>query len=218
MSLSAVSNIISILASFNRKERFYLIGMALRNRQFTVCPEFRSRLLEKFDLHVPEHAFCAMDYHLDWIYASMVLSSGGHVGEPLERKGSQITATQEDVDLLIAFEEKETCEVVILEAKGASNWSNRQMRSKAERLRGIFGDNGCRWDRVKPHFVMASPSRPRKLDYKKWPTWMKPDGEPVWIELAMVRELKKVTRCDPKGKPCENGTHFKIESIKCQIK
>ncbi|MBI4301278.1 MAG: hypothetical protein HY664_01570 [Chloroflexi bacterium] len=61
--------IIANLRLFNRKERFFLVGMALGNPKFKLIEQFRNQLNDKLGLFVPEDAFAAMDYHLDWIYA-----------------------------------------------------------------------------------------------------------------------------------------------------
>ena len=68
-----MAGIIENLKAFNRKERFYLVGMAVGNPEFTLSREFRKTLDKTLvGLHVPEQAFVAVDYHLDWIYASVV--------------------------------------------------------------------------------------------------------------------------------------------------
>ena len=70
-------NLVKNLESFNRKERFFLVGAALGNPTFRLDPTFRDQVGREFGLDVPEEAFVAMDYHLDWIYAGLVVSSAG---------------------------------------------------------------------------------------------------------------------------------------------
>jgi len=65
------------LESFNRKERFFLIGDARGNRAFQLSADFRARLSEAFGIEPPSSAFVAMDYHLDWIHASLFLTQQG---------------------------------------------------------------------------------------------------------------------------------------------
>ena len=69
------------LESFNRKERFFLIGEALGNRAFQLSTDFRTRLSEAFGIEPPSSAFVAMDYHLDWIHASLFLTLPGNDDE-----------------------------------------------------------------------------------------------------------------------------------------
>lgn len=90
----------------------------------------------------------------------------------------------------------------MVEAKGATGWTNKQARSKAARLRSIFGGDGKRWPSIRPHFVITSPRMPRQLNLSVWPRWMKrPDGSPYWIEMPMPAGLMRPTRYGSKGKP-----------------
>lgn len=96
---------------------------------------------------------------------------------------------QEDVDLLVAFEDGTTTHVILVEAKGDTAWSNKQMKSKAERLRVAFdGIN----DTVKPHFAFISPSPPQHLITEGWPNWISTSNHLV---MQVTGDLK-VTRCD----------------------
>jgi hypothetical protein len=127
-----------------------------------------------------------MDYHLDWIYASLYLTARAdddaiHVNT--SRK--QISATQEDVDLLVAFEVGGVFHLIMLEAKGATGWTNRQLAQKASRLRAIFGDSGTSWQSAVPHFVIASPVESSRLLSADWPGWMTDKGRPVWLPMQM---------------------------------
>lgn len=99
--------VLKYLREFNRKERFYLVGMALGNPQFQLCKQFRETLGEALSLQVPEGAFAAMDYHLDWLAASLRLAANGEAGVPYRRDQRVITATQEDIDFLVAYEADE---------------------------------------------------------------------------------------------------------------
>ena len=57
--------LIERLESFNRKERFFLIGDALGNQSFQLSDDFRTRLGTAFGIQPPSNTFVAMDYHLD---------------------------------------------------------------------------------------------------------------------------------------------------------
>jgi hypothetical protein len=73
------------LAHFNRKERFLLVGQALGNPGFTVGAAFRRSLAALLDRPVPKDAYCAMDYHLDWLFAALLWAEGKvHPGPPCQ--------------------------------------------------------------------------------------------------------------------------------------
>ena len=97
--------LIERLESFNRKERFFLIGNALGNTNFRLSDGFRSKLGSALGVHPPRDSFVAMDYHLDWINASLFLSRPENRTHTVhENVGPIVTANLEDIDLLIAFE------------------------------------------------------------------------------------------------------------------
>lgn len=62
-----VSDLINLLQRFNRKERFFLVGHALGNKDFRLPEDFRLSLSSATNLgeEIPCDAFAAMDYHLD---------------------------------------------------------------------------------------------------------------------------------------------------------
>jgi hypothetical protein len=203
-------NLVEALKSFNSKERFFLIGWALGNPPFKLSQSFRGELGSVLNIPVPPNAYAAMDYHLDWIYASLYLTARAdddaiHVNT--SRK--QISATQEDVDLLVAFEVGGVFHLIMLEAKGATGWTNRQLAHKASRLRAIFGDSGTSWQSVVPHFVIASPVESSRLLSADWPGWMTDKGRPVWLPMQMP-SLRRITRCDERGRPSVNGTCWTV--------
>ena len=203
---------IELLEKFNRKERFFLLGWTLGNRRFRASRTFLRSISSLLGIEIPPNAFVAMDYHLSWLYASVFLSSSktGDRGV-YSNKNQLVTGTQEDVDLLIAFRRGRTNHVVMLEAKGATGWTNKQARSKAARLRKIFGQDGRRWPSIIPHYVLASPRVPRRLDLNAWPGWMKrADGHPNWIEMPMPAGLIKTTRCDKNGVSDAEGSFWKV--------
>src|SRR4051812_23440982 len=65
------------LRRLNRKERFFLVGMALGNPSFELAPAFRDLIGGALGLKIPHDSFVAMDYHLDWIYASLEIARTG---------------------------------------------------------------------------------------------------------------------------------------------
>jgi hypothetical protein len=63
------------LALFNAKERFALIQRVLGVK---VVPHagFLDEILEACNITAkPENVFCAMDFHLDWLYAALMKKS-----------------------------------------------------------------------------------------------------------------------------------------------
>lgn len=205
-----MSDLIEILKKFNRKERFFLIGQALGNHTFELSDSFRKDLCAKIGVEVPDCAYAAMDYHLDWIAASLrAYCEPDPTKESYSNEGRVVTGTQQDVDLLIAFREGEDYHLILVEAKGYSYWDNEQLLAKAKRLNMLFGDDGKRsHPKVKPHLCLMSPRRPGRLNCAEWPQWMK---EYCWLELNLEYPRWRVTRCNSDGKSSEEGDHFCIK-------
>ena len=209
-----MSAIIEYLRAFNSKERFFLIGTALGNPAFRLDSAFRQRLGGTFALEVPSDAFVAMDYHLDWIYAGAYLSQQDVDASDMHPNTSGlVSGTQANVDLIVAFDSRETTHVIMLEAKAEIAWSNKQADSKAQRLTAIFGTEGDAFPQLRPHFGLMSPRPPRLLMTDRWPSWMRsPGGAGLWMELAVPPGLRKLTKCDVSGKQAKDGGYFKVQS------
>jgi hypothetical protein len=184
------------LREFNRKERFYLIGRALGNTKFRLSREFREVLGDALELRVPEDAFAAMDYHLDWIAASLQLAADGDNPGPYPRDPRLMTATQEDIDLLVAYPEANSYHFIMLEAKGVTAYSNSQLRSKIKRLNAVFEGEAAKTARAIPHFALTAPKPPKLLNVKDIPSWVLGKDESVtWLPMKLPPVLKKVVRC-----------------------
>jgi hypothetical protein len=177
---ATMPSVIDYLNRFNRKERFLLVGWALGNDEFRLGEKFRAVLNLELQISIPAQCFVAMDFHLDWLYASLVLGTKGGEAESHENprivergdgtKTPVIGATQEDIDLIIAYKDGPNCHIVIVEAKGVTGWTNHQMESKARRLQAYFGLKGTEWDNIVPHFAIVSPKkRPKGLKVGDWP-------------------------------------------------
>lgn len=213
-----MNSVIDNLKSFNRKERFYLVGAALGNPEFKLDPHFQDNLSSQLGITIPPGTFVAMDYHIDWIYASIFLSVHGEAGQPFPGVSPLIAASQEDVDLLIAFEEASITHLIFLEAKGVMYFSNQQLSSKAARLKRIFEDAVVARAEVKPYFAIVSPAEPKRVDTSSWSIWMNPRGKPIWLELSHLntkiasRELRRIVRCDKNGLDNSQGDHWKLVS------
>ncbi len=208
--------IIEYLKSFNRKERFYLIGQLLGNVEFKLDPSVLEKILDLLELDTPTSYFSAMDYHLDWIYASLELARG-HGNEPRKRESSCIKATQEDVDFLLAFvDDSGNTHIVMIEAKGDTSFNNKQLQSKAKRLKAIFVKNSEKWSNVIPHFLICSPNKPTRINKDNIPSFMlnKNNSDFNWFKLDMPSNQKKVTRCHSDGKVSADGKCWKVETLR----
>ena len=206
-----MSELIEHLRSFNRKERFILLREALGRD--TLGGAFRSRLGDRIGAAVPANAFVAMDYHLDWLQMALYLA--GNPAPPKQIPNDQlVSGNQEDADLIVAFDRDSTTRVVLIEAKVETNWTNSQLESKARRLSRIFGDGRPGVHLATPHYVLASPEPPPPgISTAEWPEWMKPRGEPVWMELERPAGLKKPTRCTARGMTSQRGRFVRIDLL-----
>ncbi len=118
------------------------------------------------------------------------------------------------MDLLVAYETANDSHVLLPEAKGVTGWTNKQMKHKVARLGELFRNDGKRFDGVAPHFAMLSPRPPQLLGQTEWPSWMRPGGNAVWIELPIPERLRKVTRCDDHGKADWQGEFWKANYLR----
>ena len=209
-----MSDLIDHLRSFNRKERFILLREAFGRD--TLGDAFRRRLGDAIGVAVPDGAFVAMDYHLDWLQMALYLARTPSPSHPIPKgdvlgSGQQgFNENQMDIDLLVAFDEGATTRLLLLEAKMETGWTNRQMLRKAERLRQIFGDRPDR-SLADPCFLLVSPRRPQQLKVDTWPGWMTRGGDPIWMKLPRPKGLRKVTRCATDGRPSANGDFLRID-------
>ena len=191
-------DLIEILESFNRKERFFLIAQALNgcqeNPAFTLSPEFSKELGKKVGVTIPEEpekVFVAMDYHLNWVHASLVLACADEAERHslLNLEGTT-DDNQEDVDLLVAFKNTDEryhlifIEAKAYDAKGFSAFEKSQLVSKVSRLEKIIRagekDRSCE---VETHFCLVSGYEPQNLKSDDWPKW---NGKPIpWMPLSL---------------------------------
>ncbi len=191
-----MQGLIPLLKSLNRKERFFLVGAALGNPTFRLGDEYARVLSKKFDLAVPPCSWAAMDYHLDWISAALhVTHNPPTEGERWPNTGI-VKGNQEDVDLIVGFDNADTTVLLLIEAKADTAWTNSQQNSKADRLSRIFGPGSDRYPGVEPHFALTSPNEPEKLNVSHWPKWMAPEGRPIWFPLTLPTNRRRVVRSD----------------------
>ena len=216
-----MSPVIENLRSLDRKERFAVLREALGFHPETPRLDgcFRTRLSECIGTDVPECAFLAMDYHLDWIQLALHFAETPDIepGSPFPRNGfGDINKDPEDIDLLVAFEQPAAdspkTHLVLIEAKAYLPWTNKQLKSKVRRLAAIFGAEGKRHATVCPHFVLMTGRISEKIRTKCWPDWTKTGDEPFWLEYALPRR-RKVTRCTDTGTPARGGDHLCIRCV-----
>ena len=221
-----MTDLIEILESFNRKERFFLIAQALGcsncgEPAFSLSDSFRKQLDEIIKpTAIPEEpakVFVAMDYHLDWLQAALILAHDGQDEKSKfcneGKEGQIIKGTQEDVDLLVAFKAGETFHLILVEAKAYSGWTNKQLLSKAKRLRTIFGEVGKKWSDVQPYFCVMSPKESEGLKRECLPKWMLYNGDQLqWLPLQLPKNKRRVvSRCD-KVKDGDDYQSFEIRT------
>lgn len=214
--------LIDYLKRFNRKERFILLRHVLRQQagdSFRLDPCFAQQLRELGIEEIPDDPeFVAMDYHLDWLQMALYLTEKNDPGHTLFLNDDLVQANQEDIDLLIAFKGTESTHLVLIEAKADTGWNNGQLESKADRFKRIFDKDFYGNEPVKPHFILMSPSRPKKVRTCQWPSWMRAEGQscPLWLKLCLSDKLLKVTRWDEDGEKADKeGDHLLIRAYKC---
>lgn len=210
---------IDTLESFNRKERFFLVGYALGNPRFELSETFTTALGEAVGFRIPSGTGAFMDYHLDWLDAAAFLHSASFV-EVSQYQNDRLdennlparinTGNQEDVDLVIAFQDGENARVLLIEAKGDTSWGNRQLLSKAKRLKNIFGDDGTRVPSVIPTSVLTSPRNSMAIVSSCWPEWMRRGGAPLWMELPWPKGRRRVIGCDQSGTDLASRPYFRF--------
>lgn len=221
-------NLVEALRQFNRKERYWLIRNALGPRSGQLGEDFRHEIGALLGIRIPEDAWWAMDYHLDWLVGALALARDGHMNDKARpnpdtlvnnKSIALVQGNQEDIDLVVAFDNT----LILIEAKGDTSWSNHQLNSKLLRLEITLGEAGTAQsslDRLSVHFILMSPKESDGLERelgKPWPVWMLKDGKPMWIPMRMAEAgLKpaflKVVRCkDENGSVGKEGSHWKID-------
>ena len=213
-------DLLAILESFNRKERFFLIAQALGDPGFELSTGFREKLAKAVCLdEIPASAFAWMDYHLDWVAASLAkweAVKDGEVDKSIFSNSGQevVEGSQKDIDLLVAFHYEGKHHLIFVEAKAYGSWGNKQLKAKVARLERIFGDDGEKCNGVVPHFSLLSPNSPQKLSVR-WLEWMLGgNGKPSHLKLSLPpkSERRRAERCDEKGNPNATGGYFHCPS------
>ena len=206
-----MDNLITILKSLNRKERFFLVADALGNQDFQLGDEFRTKLGSAAKVEIPSDAWVAMDYHLDWLSAALhVCAEALDPATPWENS-SVVKGNQEDADLIVGFDTPDGTTLILIEAKMDTAWSNTQMDSKVQRINAMFGQDGFKRSGVTPILVLTSPREPRDLQTTTWPEWMAPGGKWRWMPMKVAEGRTRLYRCDTDGKTSANAGYAVIK-------
>lgn len=213
-------NLVEALRQFNRKERYWLIRNALGPSSGQLGEDFRYSIGALSGIRVPEDAWWAMDYHLDWLVGALALRRDGQMnGDARLNSAALVQGNQEDIDLVVAFDNT----LILIEAKGDTSWSNTQLNSKLSRLEIILSEAGTAPSSPLPlsvYFVLMSPDESKGLkreEGRPWPVWMLKDGKPMWIRMRMAEAgqepaFLRVVRCQDKdGRVGKDGSHWKID-------
>ena len=185
-------DLVDILESFNRKERFFLVSQALGKPAFELSDDFRQKLGDTVGVTIPtEKVFVAMDYHLNWVHSSLVLA---HYTDESERRSrldieGTTEANQQDIDLLVAFKGTGSRHhLIFVEAKGYdghgfAGFGKEELVKKVERLEKIINpDTESGYQDVETYFCLMSGYDPQNRT-KDWPQW---NGKPLlWMPLSL---------------------------------
>ena len=213
-----MSQLIEYLRSFDRKERSAVLreAVGIHPETASLDEDFRRELADSIGVDVPERVFLATDYHLDWIELALHRTRNPQIpdGKPFKNPAPErINKNQQDIDLLVAFEETRKCRqlthLIMIEAKAYLSWINAQLSAKTKRLGKIFGTDGRRYNTVEPRFVLMTAHEPRSIDAGFWPDWTRQGDNPFLLRYDLPRRLE-VTRCTEKGISSENGTHLRL--------
>lgn len=204
------SPLVNALGRFNRKERFWLLTEAIGVPFLSLCPIFLEKLEQELNVDIPADAWWAFDYHIDWLHAAPHFSPNFELSSeqaPKPNADKNIRGTQEDVDLIVAYEKT----IIFVEAKLSTSWSAAQLERKLKRLGSLPAGDYQRY------FVLTSPSRPKRLDTSQWPEWsLKPAAStPTFYHIPLRSGVEGVdslvvSRCLSDNTKSENGDHWNI--------
>jgi len=177
--------------------------------KFALSEALRAQLFNMLNTSVPEQTYVAMDYTLDWLHAALTCYFNGGAWKTLLPINSplEVSATQEDVDLLIAWDDSTGKHLVLIEAKGFSGWSNKVMHHKAQRL-GVICDERVR-QTVDVHFVLAGHTPTQGLDCTEWPAWMSQEGRLHFLTITPPEQRWAVQRVTSNGEASKQGKQWR---------
>lgn len=220
--------LVEALKKFNRKERYWLIRNALGDNSeilhLDLDPGFLELLEEMLlDVKVPENAWWAVDYHIDWLAGAFHLfnwQGKENLSEKPVDNQKLFHASIQDIDLIVAFDNT----LIFIEAKGDSDWNYTQINTKIDRLQEIAKAEYI--EGLKAYFILMAPEDlVNILDKDKIHATL-PDGifagdKPRLLKLKILDENnKEVTNFDDffrlerrkVGKPCKTGEFFLVKN------
>jgi len=197
MTKPLIETIVRNLKLFNAKERDHLMRFAYLGENAAYDPPdwedvprhflhkaFDEKLKDKLGLGSETSCvFAGMDYHLDWLFVALWLSSNhpewspaSHDLPPIEMDEHNadpkisdlytdfrpVMGNQEDVDLLVVYRNADGYAIVLVEAKGSAKFDRVQLARKLIRLDRIIMKSGI--DKEAFRLVLASPKEPRFED------------------------------------------------------
>ena len=200
----SVGSFVEILASFNRKERFILLEQATsQTLRIQLNDSYRGKLATQIGKEIPESAYVAMDYHLNWLAAAVQVLAKGNVDVEVDLDlAAALGSNQEDIDLLVAWtDQSDTNHLVLVEAKAHTAWSNSQITSKMKRLNVILESAAFQTSGIKPSFVITSFDKPPNLKVPEGSEWILDDGEFRWVPLERTGKPLRIVRFPSKSSP-----------------
>jgi len=149
---------VQILTLLNRKERFALLTRAFGVSLSVFDNQFLIDLSASISIHIDRIDYCAVDYHIDWIAAAVILHEYDTIElfTPQQIDSKLFKFTQEDTDMLIVFEANNKINIIFIEAKYDGRNDYMQMKKKSCRLENIKNLEGVA-DKFVFHYVLLSP-------------------------------------------------------------
>ena len=218
------------LERFNRKERNLLVRDALghKDKKLQLSANFCQRVTSALGLEpsLRETAWWSTDYHIAWLAGALAvylndtdaLASGQKNPKDAKTGRRLVEGNQEDIDLLIASEPH----LIMIEAKAYGAWENNQIASKLDRLDLLHRY----YQDLQPnrsvhfHLLLASPTKPQKLNYDL-PGWLSSHGKLpaekviAWMELDLNPGpyVEQVTRCADDRTPSAKGEFWRVDRL-----
>lgn len=212
------------LSVFNAKERFALI-QRVTGMSIAPSPAFLAETLQSCGIEANAgRVFCAMDYHLDWLYAALMKDQLDPEPMPLvaDEYGSfPVTGRQQDADFVMCFTAKNAdgnpvTHLLLIEAKGVGAWDSDQVAEKLKQYRAMrpaFARN----PHVCPRLVLMSPDDPRRKESRQSTRFrglladFKDFGEVAWVKMPMP-ETHMVNRLRDEGRKDGPFTRWKVSN------
>jgi len=134
-----MENLIDILKSLNRKERYWLIknttGDSIDELDAAFITKLNKNLDNKFP-KIPSNASVFFDYQLDWIIAAISIYSDNLAQTAEIPIPKDIDFNLLDIDMLIVWEDNKYY-MIFAEAKFDTGWKNKQLDDKIKKIKQI---------------------------------------------------------------------------------